>query len=38
MKGIPLVGKGVVFPILEWPDIQIPDIDLQEQSQTGTFD
>jgi phage terminase large subunit-like protein len=29
MKGIPLVGKGVVFPILEWPTYKAVDLDLQ---------
>jgi phage terminase large subunit-like protein len=29
MKGIPLVGKGVVFPILDWPTYKSIDVDLQ---------
>ena len=29
MKGIPLVGKGVVFPLLEWPTYKSTDIDLK---------
>ena len=28
MKGIPLVGKGVVFPLLNWPTYKATDIDL----------
>ena len=30
MKGIPLVGKGVVFPLLKWPTYKSTDIDLRE--------
>jgi phage terminase large subunit-like protein len=29
MNGIPLVGKGVVFPILEWPTYKGIDLDLR---------
>jgi phage terminase large subunit-like protein len=29
MKGIPLVGKGVVFPILDWPTYKGTDVDLR---------
>lgn len=29
MKGIPLVGKGVVFPMLNWPTYKSTDIDLK---------
>jgi phage terminase large subunit-like protein len=29
MKGIPLVGKGVVFPMLKWPTYKGIDIDLR---------
>ena len=29
MNGIPLVGKGVVFPLLEWPTYKSEDIDLK---------
>ena len=29
MKGIPLVGKGVVFPILNWPTYKSTEIDLK---------
>jgi phage terminase large subunit-like protein len=29
MNGIPLVGQGVVFPILEWPTYKNADIDLK---------
>ena len=29
MKGIPLVGKGVVFPLLEWPIYKAVDEDLR---------
>ncbi len=29
MNGIPLVGKGVVFPLLEWPTYSSLDIDLK---------
>lgn len=28
MKGIPLVGKGVVFPILNWPTYKSSEVDL----------
>lgn len=28
MKGIPLVGKGVVFPLLEWPIYKAEDLEL----------
>jgi phage terminase large subunit-like protein len=28
MKGIPLVGKGVVFPLLNWPTYKATDVDL----------
>jgi len=30
INGIPLVGKGVVFPILEWPTYKSIDFDLQK--------
>jgi len=30
MKGIPLVGQGVVFPILDWPTYKSTDIDLRD--------
>jgi phage terminase large subunit-like protein len=30
MKGIPLVGKGVVFPLLKWPTYKATDIDLRD--------
>jgi phage terminase large subunit-like protein len=29
MKGIPLVGKGVVFPLLSWPTYKAIDVDLK---------
>jgi len=29
MKGIPLVGKGVVFPLLNWPTYKAIDLDLK---------
>lgn len=29
MNGIPLVGQGVVFPILEWPTYKAIDVDLK---------
>ncbi len=29
MKGIPLVGKGVVFPLLNWPTYKTIDLDLK---------
>ena len=29
MNGIPLVGKGVVFPMLDWPTYKSTDIDLK---------
>jgi phage terminase large subunit-like protein len=29
INGIPLVGKGVVFPLLEWPTYKSEDIDLR---------
>ena len=29
MNGIPLVGKGVVFPLLEWPTYKSIDVDLK---------
>lgn len=29
INGIPLVGKGVVFPMLEWPTYKATDIDLK---------
>ena len=29
MNGIPLVDKGVVFPLLEWPTYKSEDIDLK---------
>jgi hypothetical protein len=32
MKGIPLVGKGVVFPLLKWPTYKSTDIDLRNDS------
>ena len=30
MKGIPLVGKGVVFPMLEWPTYKAEDLELSK--------
>lgn len=30
IKGIPLVGKGVVFPLLEWPTYKSNELDLQD--------
>lgn len=30
MKGIPLVGKGVVFPLLEWPTYKAEDLELSK--------
>ena len=32
MNGIPLVGKGVVFPLLKWPTYKSTDIDLRNNS------
>jgi phage terminase large subunit-like protein len=29
MNGIPLVGKGIVFPMMEWPTYKSTDIDLK---------
>ena len=32
MKGIPLVGKGVVFPLLDWPTYKAEDVELSKNS------
>jgi phage terminase large subunit-like protein len=32
INGIPLVGKGVVFPLLKWPTYKSTDIDLRNNS------